>query len=97
MRISDWSSDVCSSDLFVGVGRQAAQGPVDVFQRLGRFQEKIAAQAHVGKLAAFDLEVDDHQFAARDFVFAMHGDGTPDQAASSSFMPSWVAANPSDS
>src|SRR3546814_7702454 len=29
MRISDWSSDVCSSDLRAGVG----PGPVDVFRR----------------------------------------------------------------
>src|SRR3546814_6074073 len=47
MRISDWSSDVCSSDLLAGramaVGIAVAGDGVD---RLGRGQDQLGAEGH---------------------------------------------------
>src|SRR3546814_8442069 len=48
MRISDWSSDVCSSDLFARVRRYSAKnGPVDdhLAQVLDTAQTQLAQQA----------------------------------------------------
>src|SRR3546814_15099345 len=41
MRISDWSSDVCSSDLFAQVVAQSLCGPTD-----GVFVHPVGAYAH---------------------------------------------------
>src|SRR5690606_28414502 len=55
---------------FVGVGGQAFQRLVDEIERVGGLEEKIAAQAYVGQLAVLDIKIDDHQLAARNFVFS---------------------------
>src|SRR3546814_13665836 len=46
MRISDWSSDVCSSDL--GIGAQMLLAP----RRLDLFAERPCAELHLGRRAA---------------------------------------------
>src|SRR3546814_9075509 len=49
MRISDWSSDVCSSDLVLAVFHQLAGGGV---VGVGRLRRVAAAAAHGKRLAA---------------------------------------------
>src|SRR3546814_2865364 len=50
MRISDWSSDVCSSDLHDSVSGEVAQ-PEDV----GQHDALIAGDRHTADLLAFDV------------------------------------------
>src|SRR3546814_3280313 len=48
MRISDWSSDVCSSDLFVGIGGIGMSGIAEVMHILGyKVQGSDVAEGYV--------------------------------------------------
>src|SRR3546814_5153381 len=51
MRISDWSSDVCSSDLLAPVTRALEAGPVGIDPRICR-DRRIEPGEHVAPLAA---------------------------------------------
>src|SRR3546814_15041478 len=48
MRISDWSSDVCSSDLRAVDGDRAAAAAGEVHRRLADGQMKVGAREHLG-------------------------------------------------
>src|SRR3546814_15204281 len=47
MRISDWSSDVCSSDLIVLGGGDLAMGALGALEGVGRAQRVLVVQAPV--------------------------------------------------
>src|SRR3546814_8262859 len=75
MRISDWSSDVCSSDLFLGDREiERAVGPGEATaERRSAFEDQ-AHRAHEEKFAVFD------PVGARDFHGAA-GLGIPQHGA----------------
>src|SRR3546814_2672281 len=56
MRISDWSSDVCSSDLLLGVGQLAHQQVIDAMAA-----DDHAAGVHLAKVVAADIEAAPHR------------------------------------
>src|SRR3546814_1609346 len=60
MRISDWSSDVCSSDLF-----PRANVPLDVF---GQRQALLLPGANVDVIASANLDMDLAYVLAKDIV-----------------------------
>src|SRR3546814_1523187 len=82
MRISDWSSDVCSSDLFHAEARAAAGGGLDpdaaaeVADDLARYGEAEAGAARlVGQVGAGLLELLEDQLAVlRRHAAAIVGD-----------------------
>src|SRR3546814_6380156 len=43
MRISDWSSDVCSSDLVLRCSAINGTGVPEVWQAIGRYRDKLGA------------------------------------------------------
>src|SRR3546814_4212945 len=72
MRISDWSSDVCSSDLLAGLaaapGRALGRAAARRFQSVASRNEDRAGSALADGLAAVQLDaelVGDHLLAAR--------------------------------
>src|SRR3546814_11438265 len=69
MRISDWSSDVCSSDLFARLHWRAVRH--DNRQLLPRAAEtaRFARQARDGAVARTAVRVDEQEFRKRDGVF----------------------------
>src|SRR3546814_9958831 len=54
MRISDWSSDVCSSDLLGGLVGRTVHGVHEGDQRVVGLGEDLAAQVHVVAVEADD-------------------------------------------
>src|SRR3546814_14939726 len=55
MRISDWSSDVCSSDLEIGGVKLAITSPEDAAAEAGQMAERIARAAPDARLDGFLL------------------------------------------
>src|SRR3546814_17822084 len=62
MRISDWSSDVCSSDLIITREKWAKQG-----KQMGETDEKMLAMIRTNIVDQFDRE--SHAFAATARLF----------------------------
>src|SRR3546814_20423119 len=77
MRISDWSSDVCSSDLFVHTVERTQQGRLAAARRAneGRNLVFLDGQVHIFYglvLAIIEIQVLDFQFRAFSGWSGMH-------------------------
>src|SRR3546814_8212568 len=59
MRISDWSSDVCSSDLLLEFSAAEADPPADVFADLGEDSFQCANRLAAGAVSADMVHPDD--------------------------------------
>src|SRR3546814_16525694 len=78
MRISDWSSDVCSSDLTQQLGRQrgseAVVGGVGAGNVGGdHAEEAVAEEEHAGRRAVYNARLDDLAAAPEAFVAVVAG------------------------
>jgi hypothetical protein len=58
---------------FAGIGGQPVQCGVDRVQRAVGLEEEIAADLYLRQMAIDDRQVDHHQLAAGNLVFAVHG------------------------
>src|SRR3546814_10040906 len=76
MRISDWSSDVCSSDLFALFGQKGLETgglPQPVGRRVGDDERAVARRQHDARDIALDPEAQREPVAERKGHLDPHG------------------------